>query len=220
MNVTLVAVTQPQLSRLETNVKTAEDLIVYCARVSNPSNQHNVETGAKLLRYCIQHGHWSVFEQASMTVEITTSRAISAQILRHRSFHFQEFSQRYSEVQEFEIPQLRIQAKNNRQSSTVAIDSDEVKKSVLKILEVYALVYKDLLAKGYARECVRMFLPMCSQTVVYMTGTVRDWIHYLALRTKEDTQLEHREIANAIWKIFQAQFPTIAEALNEHSKIN
>lgn len=215
MNVTLVAVTQPKLSRLETNVKTAEDLIVYCARVSNPNNQHNVDTGAKLLRYCIQHGHWSVFEQASMTVEITTSRAISAQILRHRSFHFQEFSQRYAEVPEFELPQMRRQAGKNRQSSTEIMDPFDMDVSPGRLLEYVKTAYEALIKNGVARECARMILPMCSQTVVYMSGTVRDWIHYLALRTKEDTQLEHREIAQAIQNIFEAEFPVIALALGE-----
>lgn len=215
MNVTLVAVTQPKLSRLETNIKTAEDLIVYCARVSNPNNQLNVETGAKLLRYCIQHGHWSVFEQASMTVGITTSRAISAQILRHRSFHFQEFSQRYASVPWFEPFQLRKQAEKNRQSSVEYIDDHELESDIDTLLDAIEDQYQYLLKAGVARECARMILPMCSQTVVYMSGTVRDWIHYLALRTKEDTQLEHREIAQAIKVIFNAEFPVIAEALKQ-----
>lgn len=211
MKVKLIATTQPRID----GIATAEDLVVYCARVSNPNNQLNTDTGAKLLRYCVQHGHWSVFEQASMTVEITTSRAISAQILRHRSFHFQEFSQRYAEVPQAEPVQLRKQAANNRQSSSELIKSEVVAGKVRGIIGQVQWVYQQLLEAGVARECARMILPMCSQTVVYMTGTVRDWIHYLALRTKEDTQLEHREIAQAIKAIFDAQFPVIADALNQ-----
>jgi thymidylate synthase (FAD) len=209
MRVRLISLTQPFENLQSYGVKTAEDLIVHNARASNPSNQLNTATGEKLLRYCMEHGHWSVFEQASMGVEIVTSRAISAQILRHRSFHFQEFSQRYSEAQAFEVPQLRVQATNNRQSSTQVVDSPDIRKAISMILDTMHMAYKDLLEKGYARECARMFLPMCTQTTVYMTGTVRDWIHYLRLRTKEDTQLEHREIAQEIKRIFAEQFPSI-----------
>jgi thymidylate synthase (FAD) len=209
MNVKLIATTQPRID----GIATAEDLIVYCARVSNPSNQHNTDTGAKLLQYCIEHGHWSVLEQASMTVEITTSRAISAQILRHRSFHFQEFSQRYASVPAFEPVELRRQAAKNRQSSTEHCDDTELKLVVNRQIELAEQAYSDLLDAGVARECARMILPMCSQTRVYMTGTVRDWIHYLNLRTKQDTQLEHREIARAIEEIFKFEFPVISKAL-------
>jgi len=194
-------------------VKTAEDLMVYCARVSNPSNQLNLDTGAKLLRYCIEHEHWSVFEQASMTVEITTSRAIAAQILRHRSFAFQEFSQRYSEVTEFESVELRKQAAKNRQSSTDHCDDPDLKLIVNRQIELAEQAYYDLLDAGVARECARMVLPLCTQTTLYMTGSVRSWIHYYLLRTKDETQKEHREIAIEIGKVFAKEFPVVAEML-------
>lgn len=209
MQIKLIATTTPHIN----GITTAEDLIVYCARVSNPKNQYNWATGPKLLRYCIEHGHWSVFEQASMTVEITTSRAISAQILRHRSFHFQEFSQRYSDVPATEKIELRKQHLSNRQSSEEPVTNPEAHRIIQHTIETVELAYEELLDLGVARECARMILPMASQTVVYMSGTVRDWIHYLALRTKQDTQLEHRQVAEAIRVIFNQQFPSIAEAL-------
>lgn len=209
MNVKLISVTQPRIE----GITTAEELIVHNARASSPQNQLNTATGAKLLRYCMEHGHWSVFEQASMGVEIVTSRAISAQILRHKSFHFQEFSQRYAEVVQFERPELRVQAASNRQSSSQVIDSNELNTSVGNILHWCEVTYDYLLKRGVARECARMILPMCSQTRVYMTGTVRDWIHYLKLRTKQHTQKEHREIAEKISEIFAKEFPIVAECL-------
>ena len=198
---------------MQEGLKTAEDLIVYAARVSNPSNQLNTETGAKLLRYCIQHGHWSVFETASMTLEITTSRAISAQLIRHRSFTFQEFSQRYAVATDFEPVELRKQAQNNRQSSSEIIEDEHCYTLLGEAFYRAETVYNDLLAAGVARECARMVLPMATQTTLYMTGSVRSWIHYFQQRCSEHAQKEHRLIAEAARDIFNQQFPTIAEAL-------
>jgi thymidylate synthase (FAD) len=209
MKVKLISLTQPSPELQAQGIKTTQDLIVYAARVSNPSNQLNTATGDKLLRYCMEHGHWSIFEQASMGIEITTSRAISAQILRHRSFHFQEFSQRYAEVQQFEPVELRKQAEKNRQSSKQVVTDAGLESIAKWALDAAKNCYIDLINNGVARECARMILPLCTQTTVYMTGTVRDWIHYLRLRTKEDTQKEHREIADAIKVIFNEQFPSI-----------
>jgi thymidylate synthase (FAD) len=212
MNVKLIAISKPFIE----GIKTAEDLVSYCARVSNPLNQLNVDTAPKLLKYCIKHEHWSPFEHASMTVEIQTSRAIAAQILRHRSFTFQEFSQRYSTAHDIEHYELRRQSEKNRQSSTDVIWENE--NGVFDIAEnainVAQEAYKQLLEKGVARECARMILPLTTQTTMYMTGSLRSFIHYISLRTKEDTQKEHRSIALEIQRIFVDQFPIIAEALN------
>jgi thymidylate synthase (FAD) len=213
MKVRHISETTPSPELQAKGINTAEDLIVYAARVSNPSNQLNTATGDKLLKYCMVHGHWSVFEQASMGVEIVTSRAISAQILRHRSFHFQEFSQRYASVQQFEPVQLRRQADKNRQSSAQLMPDAVLNMKVKGFMQHAEAMYEELLDAGVARECARMILPMYSQTVVYMTGTIRDWIHYLNLRLKADTQLEHREVAMAIGDVFCDRFPVIAKAL-------
>jgi thymidylate synthase (FAD) len=209
MNVKLISVTQPRVD----GITTAEELIVYCARVSNPSNQLNLDTGAKLLRYCIKNGHWSVFETASMTVEIVTSRAIGAQLLRHRSFTFQEFSQRYSEVLKFEPFEMRLQAEKNRQSSTEVFRHEDLEGHMQGLIWGAELLYQAMLNQGVARECARMILPMCAQTTMYMTGSVRSWIHYLEQRTSDHTQKEHREIAAEISEIFAKEFPQIAECL-------
>jgi thymidylate synthase (FAD) len=210
MKVSLVALTQSHIP----GITTAEDIIVYAARVSNPSNQLNTETGERLLRYCIRHGHWSVFETASMTLEIKTSRAIAAQILRHRSFTFQEFSQRYAEASDFEPVELRKQGKTNRQASEF-MPTDAGLESIVKwALDAAHNCYLDLLKSGVARECARMILPLCTQTTLYMTGSVRSWIHYFQQRLSEHTQKEHREVAQAAYEIFKQQFPTIANAIN------
>lgn len=209
MKVSLVALTRSLL----TGIATAEDIIVYAARVSNPSNQLNTETGERLLRYCIRHGHWSVFETASMTLEIKTSRAIAAQILRHRSFTFQEFSQRYADVRAFEPIELRKQGKINRQSSSDVIDNEKLTNEVREYINDAIDNYEYLLEKGVARECARMILPLCTQTTLYMTGSVRSWIHYFQQRLSEHTQKEHREVAQAAHEIFKKQFPTIANAI-------
>lgn len=210
MNVKLIATTTPQIE----GVKTASDLLVYCARVSAPNNQLNTETGAKLLAYCIRNKHWSVFEQADMTVEIKTSRAISAQILRHKSFSFQEFSARYSEVSTVEPLEWRMQGKTNRQVGDAKADlTPELAALVDSAQAKSKYVYDKLIAAGVAKECARMVLPMNSSTTLYAKGSVRSWIHYLDVRCSEHTQKEHRDIALAIRDIFSAQFPCIAEAL-------
>ncbi len=198
----------------------AEKLIVYIARVSNPANQDNPEI-AKLIQYLIKHNHFSPFEHAHMTVEIKTSRAIAAQLLRHRSFTFQEFSQRYSIATEFEKIELRKQAKKNRQSSedvfdpTIFEDYSHYSASsiISNALENLTVIYNRLLNAGVAKEVARMILPLATQTTLYMTGSIRSWIHYLNLRTKEDVQLEHRQIAESIAGIFDQQFPIISAAL-------
>jgi len=211
MNVKLVAVTQPRIEGL----KSAEDLISYCARVSNPSNQMNTETAPRLLRYLIYHKHWSPLEMSSMTVEIVTSRAIAAQILRHRSFSFQEFSQRYSAATKLEDIQWRLQGKTNRQVGDTEVDlSPERKALVDKALNSSLEAYDVLIQAGVAKECARMVLPLTTQTTLYMTGTIRSWVHYIDLRAKEDTQKEHRDIAIAIRNIFVDEFPVISEAMD------
>lgn len=195
----------------------AEKIMGYIARVSNPSNQDNPDV-VGLLKYCIQHSHWSVFEQADMTIEIETTRAISAQIIRHRSFTFQEFSQRYASVKPDCTPfDLRSQDSKNRQNSVD--DIPEAKKAILQnrismhLAETYRL-YEELLAEGVAKECARGILPMHAPTRIYMKGTVRSWITYIQLRTANGTQKEHMDIALACKEVFKQQFPTIAEALN------
>ena len=214
MKVRLISVTQPLIDGL-TN---AEDLIVHNARVSNPENQLNTVTGARLLAYCIKHGHWSVFEQADMTVEITTSRAIAAQILRHRSFSFQEFSQRYSDAVGIESVELRKQAESNRQSSTEVVHDEDTRSLVYKVQKTCEFVYEELLKSGVARECARMILPLATSTTLYMKGSVRSWIHYLQVRLDEHTQKEHRLIAAEIERIFNETFPVIAQAMKEVAK--
>jgi thymidylate synthase (FAD) len=210
MKTKLIAITQSVIP----DVPDAEGVIVYAARVSNPSNQLNMATGEKLLTYCMKHGHWSVFETASMTVEIQTSRAIAAQILRHRSFTFQEFSQRYAEATEFEPVELRKQAETNRQSSSEVMSDEYGDYSIRSYLSQVHGFYRELLDAGVARECARMVLPLCVQTTLYMTGSVRSWIHYFQQRLSEHTQKEHREIAQSIFEIFQQQFPIISNAIN------
>ena len=208
MKITKVSVTQD-----------AEKLIGYIARVSNPKNQDNPEV-AGLLKYCIKHGHWSIFEQASMTVEIETTRGIAAQILRHRSFTFQEFSQRYADTNLLadEIPMfdLRHQDTKNRQNSTDDVPYNKKKDLEYKIAEhfVEAMdLYNELLGNGIAKECARFVLPLATPTRLYMTGTVRSWIHYIQLRGGHGTQKEHMDIAHAIEDIFIKEFPITSEAL-------
>jgi len=191
----------------------------YVARVSNPQNQENPNV-AGLLKYCIKHNHWSVFEQAHMTLEIETNRGIAAQILRHRSFTYQEFSQRYADTnllsQYIPIPELRRQDTKNRQNSTD--DLDGYLKLVLEteIQEHFAKaqqLYNRLLNQGVAKECARFVLPLATPTKIYMTGSVRSWIHYIDLRSAHGTQKEHMIIANACREVFIEQFPICAEAL-------
>lgn len=206
MNVRLISITPD-----------AEKTMIYVARVSNPKNQENPEY-SRLIKYCIDHQHWSIFEQAFITLEIETSRAISAQIIRHKSFSFQEFSQRYSDVFElgFEPIYLRKQAEKNRQSSSEELGHiEEIYFQTIwnDYLTHIQDLYKEMLDAGVAKECARMILPMCTTTRLYMSGTIRSWIHYLQLRTQPDTQLEHRQVALEAQKIFVEQLPTVAKAL-------
>lgn len=209
MNVKLIAVTKPMVD----GITNADELISYCARVSNPANQLNVETAPRLLRYCIKHGHWSIFETASMTVEIVTSRAIAAQLLRHRSFTFQEYSQRYAESANHEPVELRTQDKENRQASGHALNDRNLDATVERIVAEAFCAYNSMLKNGVSKETARMILPLCTQTTVYMTGSVRSWIHYLSQRCSEGTQKEHREVAEAVRNVFATQFPSIAGAI-------
>lgn len=223
MKVNLISLSQQMFDR--TIAMTPEELIVYIARVSNPSNQMNNETADRLIAYLIKNKHWSPFEMADMTVEIVTSRAIAQQILRHRSFSFQEFSQRYAEATDFEPVQLRKAGTTNRQSSSEEFDpkiiidtgnddvTDTASLAINDHLEYCNNLYKALLNKGVAKECARMVLPLTTQTRIYMKGSVRSWIHYLQIRCDEHTQLEHREIANEILTIFSNVFPNIYTAL-------
>jgi thymidylate synthase (FAD) len=191
----------------------AEKTIAYCARVSSPENQHNEETAPRLVKYLIKHKHWSPFEMANMCVEITTSRAIATQILRHRSFSFQEFSQRYSEATKFEGIELRTPAEKNRQSSSDIINEPWLQEIAQNSVDESFRVYDLLIENGVAKECARGVLPLNTQTKLYMNGTIRSWIHYIDLRTNEDTQKEHREVAQSIKGIFIAQFPCISKGL-------
>ena len=210
MKTKLISITKPEIEGLNT----AEEIISYCARVSNPSNQMNIETAHRLLSYLIKHEHWSPFEMASATIEIKTSRAIAAQILRHRSFSFQEFSQRYSTATELEDIEWRIQGKTNRQVGDKEVDLSEVPAQLVKEAQDKCLeAYDYLIGIGLAKECARMVLPLNTSTTIFMNGTIRSWIHYLNIRCKEDTQKEHREIANEIKSIFKVHFPNISEAL-------
>ena len=188
----------------------AEQVIGYCARVSNPANQDNPDV-AGLLKYCIKHGHWSIFEMASMCVEIKTTRAIAPQILRHRSFSFQEFSQRYAEVHDFPVlGQMRLAGTTNRQSSQPlperGFDTDIILDAELAVSRSY-WTYNKLIKAGIAAETARMVLPLCCPTTLYMSGTIRSWIHYVQLRTQEDRQLEHREIAESIKALMAEHLP-------------
>ena len=207
MNVKLVTVTPD-----------AEQLMAYVARVSNPSNQDN-EKYAGLLKYCIKHNHWSVFEQSSMTLEIETTRAIAAQILRHRSFTFQEFSQRYAastSLGEIELPELRRQDTKNRQNSTDDLDPKMVEtlnKQMNTLFSSSLALYNQMLESGVAKECARFVLPLATPTRLYMTGSCRSWIHYIQLRSAHGTQKEHMDIANACKGHFIERYPTVAEAL-------
>lgn len=214
MKVELVSVTKPVKAELLNF--SAEDLLSYVARVSNPTNQMNTTTSNKLLGYCIKNSHWSVFEHVSMTLEITTSRAIAAQILRHRSFVFQEFSQRYSSVTEFEICEARRQDVKNRQNSIddMSRDDKEFFNNAQNYINAEAVIlYNEALARGVAKEQARFLLPLSTKTTLYMTGNVRNWIHYIDLRTENGTQKEHSDIAKEAKKIFIKEFPAISQAL-------
>jgi len=198
----------------------AESVIGYCARVSNPANQDNPDV-TRLLRYCVSHGHWSIFEMASMCIEVKTTRAIAAQLLRHRSFSFQEFSQRYATVvEDIEVPEMRLAGAHNRQSSLPLPKIEELTKEqqdalylVGSSIEFATDVYRDLLAHGMSAETARMVLPLCTPTTMYMSGSIRSWIHYVQLRTRQDTQLEHRDIAQSVQNIMLEHLPITMEAL-------
>ena len=197
----------------------AEKTMAYIARVSNPANQDN-ENYAKLLAYCIKHNHWSVFEQSSMTLEIETNRGIAAQILRHRSFTFQEFSQRYADTNllstDIPVPELRRQDTKNRQNSIDDMDEERVfvmNKMIQDLFRDAQEVYNYLLSQGVAKECARFVLPLATPTRIYMTGSCRSWIHYINLRSAHGTQKEHMDIALACREVFKQQFPSVAEAL-------
>ena len=198
----------------------AEQHMAYVARVSNPKNQGN-DKFAGLLKYCIQHGHWSVFEQAFMTVEINTTRGLAAQILRHRSFTFQEFSQRYADTNLLDsmipVPDLRSQDSKNRQNSNDDIPQEKKEEYQALIARHFSEamdLYNALLQEGVAKECARFVLPLATPTRIYMTGSVRSWVHYIDLRSAHGTQKEHMDVVAEIRKIFAEQFPTVAEALD------
>jgi thymidylate synthase (FAD) len=196
----------------------AERLISYCARVSNPANQDNPNAEG-LIRYCIKHGHWSVFEMAHVVMEINTTRSIAAQILRHRSFSFQEFSQRYCDVSALElkpqVPALRRQDTKNRQNSIDDLEVDTIVQYELEIANLFdqsSKLYHELLEAGVARECAREVLPLATPTRLYMAGSVRSWIHYIDLRQANGTQLEHQQIARSILEIFKENLPCVYQA--------
>ena len=209
MNVKLVTVTPD-----------AEKTMGYVARVSNPANQENPNV-AGLLKYCAKHQHWSVFEQAFMTLEISTTRAIAQQILRHRSFTYQEFSQRYADssllgFDKIPLPALRRQDTKNRQNSIDDLDPFEVQNLELQMQTLFdssMALYEQMLKRGVAKECARNVLPLCVPTKMYMSGSVRSWIHYISLRSANGTQKEHMDVANACKDIFIEQFPIVAAAL-------
>lgn len=205
--------------KLISSTPDAEKHIAYCARVSNPKNQDN-DSFEGLIKYCIKHQHWSIFEHAFLTVEINTSLAIATQILRHRSFTFQQFSQRYADSTELQleipVPDLRKQDTKNRQNSTDDL-GDYLKLTLQERIRMhfeYSLtLYNELLSKGVAKECARFVLPQATQTRLYMSGSLRSWMHYIDLRSAHGTQKEHMEVAEAIRCIFTCQFPTISSAL-------
>lgn len=238
MNVKLISLTQPAFELRNQGISSAEDLLVYEARVSNPSNQLNTETADKLIGFMIKNRHWSPFDMINLTVEVTTSKAVGIQILRHWSIKPQEFSQRYAEVTDIEPIQLRKAGSTNRQSSeeefnpeihyepSIVIDEEEgipiteIVFSDGKASELIKLhnentqkLYKALLQVGVAKECARMILPMATSTTMYLNGSVRSWIHYMEQRCDQHAQLEHREVAEEIKKIFVSNFPMIAKAL-------
>jgi thymidylate synthase (FAD) len=214
--VKLVSLTNPNERLQNLGIKNAEDLIVYIARVSNPSNQTNMETADKLLKYLIKHKHWSPFEHVSATLEITTSRAIAAQVLRHRSFTFQEFSQRYSPTTNYTHLEFRRQGKTNRQvGDEPMVLPDSLIEKIEKLQEDSDSLYRELINLNVAKECARMILPLNTSTTIYMTGTLRSWIHYIQLRNTPETQKEHRDIAFEALTILDKQFPTTFGILNE-----
>lgn len=216
-NVKLVSITQPLIEEC----KTAEELIAYCARVSNPSNQGDHQSASKLLKYLLKHKHWSPLEMVDITMEINVQRDIGRQILRHRSFSFQEFSQRYANVNElgFELREARLQDLKNRQNSLDNIDdviSKEWKTAQLDLLEMVEDIYNLAIESGIAKEVARVILPEgLVMSRMYMKGSLRSWIHYCQLRMGPETQKEHREVAAQCWKLLCEQIPSVTEILNE-----
>lgn len=220
--VNLVAMTQgeSQLAEHANMVTSPQEVISYIARVSNPNNQLNFDTAAGLLKYCIKHEHWSIFEHAHMTLEINTTLDIATQILRHRSFTFQQFSQRYADTsllaENIPVPDLRRQDTKNRQNSIDDLDHEtkiRLQTQISAHFRAAKVLYDTLLANGIAKECARKVLPQNTQTRIYMTGNVRSWIHYINLRSANGTQLEHQQVALECKKIFIEKFPAISEAL-------
>lgn len=233
MEVKIIAITKSLIKEKELS---AEELLVYEARLSNPSNQLNSETSDKLIAYMIKNNHWSPFDMINMTVGVTTSRAIAHQILRHWSIKPQEFSQRYAEATSYEPINLRLAHQNNRQSSTeeictiniesrhISFNSSKNNKRLIEFKD-YSLrvlnnlveadkLYKEGIERGLAKECVRMILPLTTSTTIYLNGSVRSWIHYMNQRCDEHAQLEHRIVAEEVKKIFNENFPMTATALN------
>lgn len=220
MNVKLVSLSQPSAS---TGCQTADQFVAYCARVSNPDNQNNNKTAPGLLKYLIKHGHWSPFEMVSLTLEIETTRDISHQIVRHRSFSFQEFSQRYAQANTFEVREARLQDPTNRQNS-VRIDRGLAEQRLIdekfsmaqhKVIRLTREAYECALDNGIAKEQARALLPEgMTGTTLYMAGTLRSWIHYCKLRMANGTQAEHAEIAKRCWDIIGGHFPSVREAVD------
>ena len=216
-DVKLIALTQGAGELIEKN---AQEVVSYVARVSNPSNQLNFDTAAGLLKYCIKHQHWSIFEHAYMTLEISTTRGIAAQLLRHRSFTFQEFSLRYADstaLGDILLPELRRQDTKNRQNSIDDLDPilvDRLQRQMITLFSSAKNLYLQMLDAGVAKECARFVLPLSVPTKIYMTGSVRSWIHYIDLRSANGTQKEHMDIATECKAIFSEQFPDIGSALD------
>jgi thymidylate synthase (FAD) len=221
MNVKLLSYSQPTDEFASMGVDDAQELIAYCARVSNPANQFNTETSERLIKYLVKHQHWSPLEMVSACLEIETTRGIAAQILRHRSFTFQEFSQRYADTsliaEDIPLPELRRQDTKNRQNSTDDLPADlkiELYSKIQDHFDAAQNLYKELLEADVAKECARFVLPLAVPTRIYMTGSCRSWIHYINLRSAHGTQKEHMDIANACKKVFAEQFPSVSEALD------
>ena len=220
MNVKLVSLSQPSAT---TGCQTADQFVAYCARVSNPDNQNNNKTAPGLLKYLIKHGHWSPFEMVSLTLEIETTRDISHQIVRHRSFSFQEFSQRYAQANTFEVREARLQDPMNRQNS-IRIDRGLAEQRLIdekfsmaqhKVIRLTREAYECALDSGIAKEQARALLPEgMTGTTLYMAGTLRSWIHYCKLRMANGTQAEHAEIAKRCWDIIGGHFPSVREAVD------
>jgi thymidylate synthase (FAD) len=196
--------------------KTAQDVISYCARVSNPKNQANFDTASKLLKFCLDEAHWSIFDMATMTLEVTTSMPIAKQILRHKSMYFQEFSGRYAKTEKRQKVKARRQDIKNRQNSIDDLPQDTLdwfEKAQDELWEKSQALYQEALGRGVAKECGRFLLPQFTESTLYVHGTVRSWIHYITTRTHASTQKEHRDIAQEAKKVFCEQFPDVAKAL-------